>query len=49
LPDQPWYAGRRAEEAVTEPEEPESEVEPVVEFTYSAEPEPVFDLEEDEG
>lgn len=49
LPDQPWYAGRRAEEAVAEAEEPEPEAETGVEFTYVAEPEPVFDLEEDEG
>lgn len=47
LPDRPWYAERRVEEAVIEPEEPE--VEPLVEFTYEAEPEPVFVLEDDEG
>lgn len=47
LPDRPWYAERRVEEAVVEPEEAEPEVESVVEFSFVTEPEPEFDLEDE--
>lgn len=47
LSDRPWYAERRVEDVAVEAEEPE--VEPVVEFTSVVEPEPAFELEEDEG